>query len=118
MAYQTQYPQSRRVVFGHQNLTRLFLHPATACERYPHPVKRSPPGVVVSFLYPPPCHGKLVPERMGRSTLVFPRHSQTMLPLHQRDGQNTYQSPDYDSAANTVEITVNSGAGNVSVNTK
>jgi predicted membrane protein len=31
---------------------------------------------------------------------------------------NTYQSPDYDSAANRVEITINSGAGNVSVNTK
>ncbi len=31
---------------------------------------------------------------------------------------NTYQSPDYDGAANKVEITVNSGAGNVSVNTK
>jgi DUF4097 and DUF4098 domain-containing protein YvlB len=31
---------------------------------------------------------------------------------------NTYQSPDFDSAANRVEITVNSGAGNVSVNTK
>ena len=31
---------------------------------------------------------------------------------------NTYQSPDYDDAANKVEITVNSGAGFVSVNTK
>jgi Cell wall-active antibiotics response LiaF, C-terminal len=31
---------------------------------------------------------------------------------------NTYQSPGYDSAANRVEIMVNSGAGNVSVNTK
>jgi len=31
--------------------------------------------------------------------------------------KNTYQSPDYDSAANKVEITVSSGAGNVSVNT-
>jgi len=31
---------------------------------------------------------------------------------------NTYQSPDYDGAANKVEITVNSGAGDVSVNTK
>ncbi len=30
----------------------------------------------------------------------------------------TYQSPDYDGAANKVEITVNSGAGNVEVNTK
>jgi predicted membrane protein len=32
--------------------------------------------------------------------------------------KNTYQSPDYDGAANKVEITANSGAGNVSVNTK
>lgn len=31
---------------------------------------------------------------------------------------HTYQSPDYDAAVNKVEITVNSGAGNVSVNTK
>ena len=31
---------------------------------------------------------------------------------------NTYQSPDYDGAADKVEITVKSGAGNVSVNTK
>jgi hypothetical protein len=31
--------------------------------------------------------------------------------------RNTYKSPDYDGAANKVEITVNSGAGNVSVNT-
>jgi hypothetical protein len=31
---------------------------------------------------------------------------------------NTYQSPDYDGAANKVEITVQSGAGNVSVETK
>ncbi len=30
----------------------------------------------------------------------------------------TYQSPDYDSAADKVDITANSGAGNVSVNTK
>jgi predicted membrane protein len=30
----------------------------------------------------------------------------------------TYQSPDFDSAADKVEITVHSGAGNVSVNTK
>lgn len=30
----------------------------------------------------------------------------------------TYQSPDYDRAADRVEITINSGAGNVSVNTK
>jgi hypothetical protein len=32
--------------------------------------------------------------------------------------KNTYQSPGYDGAANKVEITVHSGAGNVSVNTK
>jgi hypothetical protein len=31
---------------------------------------------------------------------------------------NTYQSPDFDNAVNRVEITVGSGAGNVSVNTK
>ncbi|HET9911451.1 MAG TPA: hypothetical protein VFQ13_06135 [Anaerolineales bacterium] len=31
---------------------------------------------------------------------------------------NTYQSPDFDDAVNKVEITVGSGAGNVSVNTK
>jgi len=30
----------------------------------------------------------------------------------------TYQSPDYDTATDKVEITLNSGAGNVSVNTK
>ena len=32
--------------------------------------------------------------------------------------KNTYQSPDYDGAASTAEITVNSGAGNVSVSRK
>ena len=32
--------------------------------------------------------------------------------------RNAYQSPDYDGTANKVEITVHSGAGNVSVNTK
>ena len=31
---------------------------------------------------------------------------------------NTYQSPDYDAAANRVEITASSGAGNVSVITR
>jgi hypothetical protein len=31
---------------------------------------------------------------------------------------NTYQSPDYESARDKVEITVNSGAGNVSINTR
>ena len=46
---------------------------------------------------------------LGR-VIVDPRFSQT--------DKSTYQSPDYDSAANKVEITLNSGAGNVSVNTK
>jgi hypothetical protein len=32
--------------------------------------------------------------------------------------KNTYQSPDYDGVADKVEITVHSGAGNVSVDTK
>ena len=32
--------------------------------------------------------------------------------------KNTYQSPGFDTAANKVEITVHSGAGNVSVNTR
>jgi hypothetical protein len=32
--------------------------------------------------------------------------------------RNTYQSPDYDDALNKVEITVSSGAGNVTVNTR
>ncbi len=32
--------------------------------------------------------------------------------------KNTYQSPNYDSAADKVEITLHSGAGNVSVNAK
>ena len=42
--------------------------------------------------------------------IVDPRFSKT--------DKNTYQSPDFDSAANKVEITVKSGAGNVEVNTK
>ncbi len=46
---------------------------------------------------------------MGKA-IVDPRFSKI--------DDNTYQSPDYDSAADKVEITVNSGAGNVSVNTK
>ena len=33
-------------------------------------------------------------------------------------GGNTYQTPDYDGAANQVEITAHSGAGNVSISTK
>jgi len=44
---------------------------------------------------------------MGKAT-VDPRFSKTE--------DNTYQSYDFDSAANKVEITVHSGAGNVSVN--
>jgi len=46
---------------------------------------------------------------LGKAT-VDPRFGKTE--------DNTYQSSDFDSAANKVEITVNSGAGNVSVNTK
>jgi hypothetical protein len=46
---------------------------------------------------------------LGKAT-VDPRFSKT--------DNNTYQSSDFDSAANKVEITVNSGAGNVSINTK
>jgi len=42
--------------------------------------------------------------------IVDPRFSKT--------DKNTYQSSDFDSAANKVEITVKSGAGNVEVNTK
>lgn len=39
-------------------------------------------------------------------------------PQFNRVDAHTYQSPDYDSAANKVEITLKSGAGNVSVSTK
>ena len=39
-------------------------------------------------------------------------------PLFSKLDGTTYQSPDYDGAANKVEITLNSGAGNVSVETK
>ncbi len=46
---------------------------------------------------------------LGKAT-VDPRFSKT--------DKNTYQSSDFDSAANKVEITVHSGAGNVRVNTK
>jgi hypothetical protein len=45
----------------------------------------------------------------GKAT-VDPRFSKT--------DKNTYQSSDFDRAANRVEITVHSGAGNVSVDTK
>ena len=39
-------------------------------------------------------------------------------PEFSRIDGNTYESPDYDGAANKVEMTVSSGAGNVSVSTK
>ena len=39
-------------------------------------------------------------------------------PRYSMIGDNTYQSLDYESAANKVEITAKSGAGNVSINTK
>jgi hypothetical protein len=39
-------------------------------------------------------------------------------PRFSKIDDNTYQSPDFDSAAKKVEITANSGAGNVEVNTK
>jgi hypothetical protein len=42
----------------------------------------------------------------------------TVDPRFSKTDNNTYQSSDFDSAANRVEITVKSGAGNVSVNTK
>jgi hypothetical protein len=41
-----------------------------------------------------------------------------MDPRFSKTDNNTYQSSDFDSAANKVESTVNSGAGNVSVNIK
>jgi hypothetical protein len=39
-------------------------------------------------------------------------------PRFNKADNNTYQSPDYDGAANKVEITIHSGAGNVNVTTK
>jgi hypothetical protein len=39
-------------------------------------------------------------------------------PRFSKIDEHTYQSPDYDGAANKVEITANSGAGNVSVDSK
>lgn len=42
----------------------------------------------------------------------------TVDPWFSKIDSNTYQSPDYDSAANKVEITAHSGAGNVSIDTK
>ena len=41
-----------------------------------------------------------------------------MDPRFSKIDKNTYQSPDFDTAANKIEITIKSGAGNVSVNTK
>ena len=46
---------------------------------------------------------------LGKAT-VDPRFSKT--------DNNTYQSSDFDSAANKIEITVSSGAGNVGISTK
>lgn len=43
-------------------------------------------------------------------TIVDPRFSQI--------DKSTYQSPDFDRAANKVEVTLGSGAGNVIINTK
>jgi predicted membrane protein len=42
----------------------------------------------------------------------------TVDPRFSKTDNNTYQSPDYDSAANKIEITASSGAGDVSVNTR
>jgi hypothetical protein len=42
----------------------------------------------------------------------------TVEPPLGRTDRDTYQSPDYDGAVDKVEITVHSGAGNVSVNAK
>ena len=42
----------------------------------------------------------------------------TVDPRFSKIDSNTYQSPDYDVAANKVEITAHSGAGNVSIDTK
>ncbi len=44
------------------------------------------------------------------AVIVDPRFAKT--------GKDTYQSPDYESAANKVDLTLSSGAGNVSVDTK
>lgn len=41
-----------------------------------------------------------------------------MDPQFSQIDKNTYQSPDYDSAADKVEVAISSGAGNVSVKTK
>jgi hypothetical protein len=42
----------------------------------------------------------------------------TVDPRFSKTDKNTYQSPDFDHVANKVEITVSSGAGNVSVNSR
>ena len=42
----------------------------------------------------------------------------TVDPCFSKLDKNTYQSSDFDRAANKVEITVNSGAGNVKISTK
>jgi predicted membrane protein len=39
-------------------------------------------------------------------------------PRFSKIDKNTYQSSNFENASNRVEITLNSGAGNVSVNTK
>ena len=39
-----------------------------------------------------------------------------MDPLFSKTGDNTYQSSDFESAVNKVELIANSGAGNVIVN--
>jgi hypothetical protein len=39
-------------------------------------------------------------------------------PRFRKTEDNTYQSSDFDNAANKVEITIHSGAGNVSINTR
>ena len=39
-------------------------------------------------------------------------------PQFGKTADNTYQSSDFDSAVNRIEIIANSGAGNVSVNSK
>jgi hypothetical protein len=41
-----------------------------------------------------------------------------MDPRFSKTDKDTYQSSDFESAANKVEIPVKSGAGNVEVNTK
>jgi len=59
------------------------------------------PGNLAAYIHATSGLGKAI---------IDPRFSQT--------DKDTYQSPDYDNAADKVEITIKSGAGNVSVNTK